>query len=527
VLLAYIHDPDEIEERPPLETMLADLSADQLRTLLGTLAARRPDLPDLIEAEVATLRAAPPPPAAPTPGAISPAAAPATPAAPRPRQVPIDPDTYRRQVRAVLRSTRRMSGSDAYWAVSGIVEEVQRIAAGSRPFLEAGAGRSALAILEGVTDEYLTGWLELDDSDGELGGLFEELGALWTEAILSADLDKKERAAWAKRLKAWQKEVDDYGIESAFDTAAEAARQGWDDPALRRVLQGEITKRGAWETEDAPDYADELALARLAVLARQGRTQEYLYLAEAEGQVALYVAMLAKLGRVEEAVSEALQYLGSTDDALLVAKALREHGAVAEALRVAEHGLTLQGHTGALARWLRDLAGGAGQPERGLAAALAVVRELPTLADWLAVAPLAGDRWPVLREELLGEIRATRSFYPAEQVQILLHEGEIDAALALVEPGGTHSMVELVMDAAINERPAWALNAGRLQALRIIDAGKAPDYGAAAEWLRKAGAAAKVAGREDEWRALIRKLLTEHSRKRNLVPLLENLLRRR
>ena len=378
-----------------------------------------------------------------------------------------------------------------------------------------------------VTDEYLGGWLEADDSDGELGGLFEELGALWTEAILSADLSKQERAAWAKRLTAWQKELDEYSIEGGFDAAAEAARQGWDYPPLLRVLQGEITERGAWEAEDSPYYADELAQARLKVLERQGRTQEYLYLAEGEGQVALYVAMLAKLGRVEEALNEGLQYLGTTDDALLVAKALREYGAVDAALRIAEHGLTLQGAKTVLARWLRDAAGAAGQPERGLAAALAVVREMPSLADYLAVAPLAGDRWPAVREELLAEMRTAHSFFPSAPVQILLHEGELDAALALVEPGGTHSMVELVIDAAIKERPEWAIDAGRRQALRIIDAGKAPYYGAAADWLRKAGEAAKVAGRADEWRALVRDLLNQHSRKRNLVPLLENLLRGR
>ena len=40
---------------------------------------------------------------------------------------------------------------------------------------------------------------------------------------------------------------------------------------------------GAWAGE-APAYADELAVARLNVLERRGRWQEYLYLAEAESQ---------------------------------------------------------------------------------------------------------------------------------------------------------------------------------------------------------------------------------------------------
>ena len=530
VLLAYIAAPDQAEERPALDTLLADLSAEQLRRLLVTLGTRRPDLADLIESEVALL---PAPAPAETPLSAAPAA-PATPqstapapAAPRPRRVPLNPDTYRRQARAVLRSTGRMSGSEAYYAVSGIVEAIRSLAGQSRPFLDAGDGRSALAILEGVTTEYVAGWSELDDSDGELGEFFDELGALWTEAILSADLTPAERQTWAKQLAAWQHEVEDYGIDTGFAAASAAVRQGWDYPPLQRALRGEITERGAWDTGERPDYADELALARLTVLERQGRTQEYLYLAQAEGQMDRYLVMLVRLGRTEEAVSEALLVLGTPEDALAVAQALREQGAPAAAARVAEHGLTLEGGHAPLARWLRDLLSGTGEQERALAAARVVLREAPTLADYLAAETVAGDHWPAVRDEVLAALRATPSYYPVEQIAILLHEERIDEALALVDPAGTHSLVELVIDAAITQRPEWAMNAGRQQAARIINAGKAQYYSAAADWLAKAGVAARAAGREAEWRSEIESLLAQHSRKRNLVPLLENLLRRR
>ena len=102
-----------------------------------------------------------------------------------------------------------------------------------------------------------------------------------------------------------------------------ATEQGWNYPPLMRILQGEITDKGAWEDE-APSYADALAIARLNVLERQGRFQEYLYLAEAEGQTERYVTMLVRLGRVQEAVDYGLQYLGTTEEALALAKALRE-----------------------------------------------------------------------------------------------------------------------------------------------------------------------------------------------------------
>jgi hypothetical protein len=72
--------------------------------------------------------------------------------------------------------------------------------------------------------------------------LFSQLGQLWAEVLLSVELSKKERKAWVDELNTWQGEVDDYGIDDAFDIAATAALQSWDYPPLQRVLQGKITE---------------------------------------------------------------------------------------------------------------------------------------------------------------------------------------------------------------------------------------------------------------------------------------------
>ncbi len=83
---------------------------------------------------------------------------------------------------------------------------------------------------------------------------------------------------------------------------------------------------GAWAGE-APLGADELAAARLNVLARQGRTDAYLNLALAEGQHYSYVLMLAGLGRIDEAVQEGKQVLTQTPELLTLAQALAKQGA--------------------------------------------------------------------------------------------------------------------------------------------------------------------------------------------------------
>ncbi len=497
-LLACLDDPDEIEVRPAL---------DELQSLLLHLATRDPYVADEIEGRIVLLRPAPADSQAEETGA-SPA-----------RRTPIDPQPVRRQVSGILHSLDRMRPSEAYWHVGGVVDQVSQLLDQVQGFIEAGDGRNALLLLEAITDEYVAGWFYLDGSDGTTGEFFSELGAIWPEAILTTDLTSAERREWVQKLERWQGEVSDYGIEDVFEVAQAAAEHGWDYPPLQQVLQGEITRQGAWEDE-APWFADELAVARLKVLERQGRRQEYLYLAEAEGQMEQHVTMLARLGRVEEAVDEGLQHLSTPAEVLALAKVLREQGELAAALRVAEHGLTLEGSKGPLAAWLCDLADGMGEPERALEAATVAFRAAPSMVAYQRVQELAGQRWPGLREDLLAHLRQP-SYYPEAQVDIFLHEGLLDDAITAVEEGGSYGLIERVMDAVVEHRPDWVIKAARRQAERIIDAGKAKHYHHAVGWLEKARAAYRAAGREAEWRAYLGEIRTRHGRKYKLMGMLE------
>jgi len=416
---------------------------------------------------------------------------------PRQRRTPIDPTPFRRQVRAILHSLDRMRRSDAYWHVGAVVDQVRQVLAQAKSFVAAEDGCHALAILDAITEAYVPDWVALDDSDGYAGAFFEELGAVWTEAILTADLTPAERETWAEKLAQWQNAVEDYGIDEAFLPAMAAAEQGWDYPPFVWVLRSEITEKGAWERE-APAYADELAIARLNVLARQGRSQEYLSLAEAEGQTGPYVTMLVRLGRVQEAVDYGLQSLGTTEGALALAKALREREALPEALRVAEHGLTLEGSKVPLATWVADLARGMGEAGRALDAALIAFRGAPDLAAYQRVQELAGARWPQLRTDLLGQLRRGRSSLPQGPVEIFLHEGLVEDAMRAVEGKAHSTLIERVVEAAIPRHADWAIRMSREQAESIVNQGKSPSYRQAGQWLEKARAAYRAAGRQTE-----------------------------
>jgi uncharacterized Zn finger protein len=509
-LLACLEDPEEIELRPALDELLTDLNREELQDLLLHLATQDPYVTNEIESQVALLRS-------------TPAESQATEAVTAPpRHTPVDPQPVRRQVTAILHSLDHMRPSEAYWQVSSVVGQVRQLLNQVQGFIEAGNGRNALVLLEAITDEYVDGWIYLDDSDGFAGGFFGELGEAWTEACLVADLSPSERELWAHKLTRWQGEIGDYGLDDVFDAAQAAVLQGWDYPPLQRVLRGEITGQGTWEDEP-PWFADELALARLRVLERQGRCQEYLYLAEAEGQMEQYVLMLARLGRVQQAVDEGLRALYEPEQFLSLAKVLREQGELAAALRVAEHGLTLEGSKGPLAAWLCDLADGMGEPERALKAATTALRASPSMSAYQRVQELAGERWTEIREELLAHLRQASFFHCQAQVDIFLHEGLLDDAITAVEKGASYDLIARVMDAVIEHRPDWVIQAARREAERIMEAGQSQYYHHAASWLDRALAAYRAAGREAEWQAYLGEIRARHGRKYKLMGMLEGL----
>src|SRR5579864_6591643 len=291
------------EARPAIESLLSGLNRDQLQLLLLKLTEQEPSLIATIESQIALLRISSSQTTSPSP------------MAPPKSAMTVDTKAVRRQVRSSIHSLDRMRSSEAYWHIGAVVNEIGQLVEQAWVLIKADDGRQALTILEAITEEYMSEWENLDDSDGEASGFFSDLGTAWTEAILSADLTSEERELWADQLAAWQVELDDYGVDEAFDAPQTAALDGWDYPPLQRVLQGTITEQGAWEGE-APYHADDLTGARLHILERRGRFQEYLYLAEAEGHTEEYVTMLVRLGRVQEAITCGWHSLATTDEAL-------------------------------------------------------------------------------------------------------------------------------------------------------------------------------------------------------------------
>jgi hypothetical protein len=151
------------EAGPALERLLAGLNREQLQSLLLKLAEQEPSVIATIERQATLMQTS--------------ASQPTTPpqwATPKPA-IAVDTKAVRRQVRSSIHSLDRMRSSEAYWHVGAVVNEIGQLVEQAWALIKADDGQQALTILEAITEEYMSEWENLDDSDGEASGFFSDL----------------------------------------------------------------------------------------------------------------------------------------------------------------------------------------------------------------------------------------------------------------------------------------------------------------------------------------------------------------
>jgi uncharacterized Zn finger protein len=511
VLLTYIHDPDEISQRPPISELVADTDPAKLRDLLVALVERRPDLAEWIESQLET--------------AQSEDTADTTDQSPN-----INRDSIRRQVQYVLQPPNERGGQthDPYATVETDVEELGELLDQAWAAIDAGNGETALDILDPLADELMDReWLALSYDDSQaIFEFFDEVDTALAEALLTADLADPERDDWKARLRTWENEMSSYTDRPPYNVALAVIQRGWDFDPIQQAMTPGDRNVDLWEAEP-PWYAEECIRAYLNVLERQGRIEEYLNLAAAADLVDAYVTMLVADDRIDEVIEYGQQNLHSPDDALMLARALRNHDRPQAALEIAQHGVTLDGSGKAeLAEWLRDRASSMDDHDISLEAAAAAFEAAPTLAAYQATEELAVEDWPAVREELLETLadRDTTQRSAHRHVEILLYAERYDEAIAIADRFSDDRVVEPVADTVFEERPQWTIDACKAQAEPIIEEGKSQRYRHAVDWLEIAGNAADAADELDEWRGYVQDLRDEHSQKYKLRPMLEELL---
>lgn len=517
LLLSYAHEPESFALRKEPAELLSELNREQLLALLTKLLGEQPNLYELVEAALA-----------------APSVSGSGKAAPSKRRE-VDVEVYRRRVSGIMHGLDHMRASEAYWHVGGLVEELHSVERSAREFLDAGEAEAALRILLTLVEESSDGFEYIDDSNGELGDFLNNLGATLAEVILSLDLDEDEREDLLSDLDDLHDRLSDYGVEG-LGVALLAARHGWEElPASAR--RGETLSRYEDDEEDdaetdedewyasgwAPENpAQVLARAKLNVLERQGRTDEYLALCLRAGEHLRYTLKLLSLARAPEAVSHALKRLRDVGDALTLAQRLRDSGHMDEAVRIGERGLRLKGHKATLGRWLGAIEEAQGRTKQALAAWLAAFREAPSLDLWLTLKRLVGRGWPKLKPEAIASLE--RFYDKRPLAEVLVEEQEWDAAIQLADRHSQEQEVAAtVADALITRRPEWVIRASNKHAEALIAPTKSSLYPAAADWLRRAKAAYTHSGRADEWQQYLQRLKEQYKRRPALMAQLKSL----
>jgi uncharacterized Zn finger protein len=526
LLLTYVHHPKQFAVRQDPADLLADLDRDDMMALMTRLLRERPELYDWVEAAIS----------APAKSSRS----------KKTRRKKVDAEIYRRQVIGILHSLDGMRASEAYWHVEGLTHQLRAVQETAMKFLDAGDPETALAILMAIVDEGGHGIEYIDDSDGYFSGYMGSLGEPIAEVILSLDMSAVEREKLIQKLEKQSKYLADYGMEGGLDLAIQAATSGWgetratDEESKSTVSHRAVRRRAvddeeeeneeyAEDRDDEESYDDEwgarttgdLTEAKLNVLKRQGRADEYLALCKKTGRHLRYALMLCDLKRVPEAITYAKKHLASASDAYQMAERLRELGDVAEAISMGERGLKLAGSQVRLGEWLGPIEEAQGRTKQAVQAWLAAFPEHPTLAAYETLKRLAGKTWRDLQSQVMEMLR--KSHDAMTLAQVLLSEQEWDEAIKVAERRDVwYTVIETVADAVIPHRPEWVAGISIKQAERLMVEAKSDCYPIAANWLKKAEKAYAQMGQTQQWQAYLEKVKEQYRRR----PALQAQLRR-
>ncbi len=523
LLLTYAREPEQFVVREDMAKRLAELSREQLLALLTELLVEVPDLSNWLEAAI------------PEPAASQPSKSANAKTAPPKRKKKVDTEVYRRRVRGIMHSLDHMRMSEAYWHVGGLTDELRGVEKSAMGFLDLGDAKAAFQILMTLLEESYDGFDYIDDSNGELGGYLDGLGKTLAEVILSLDLDEDQRENILSDIDELHGKLSDYGVDG-LEVAIAAAQYGWgegpneargpddeeDDDEWDEENDEEIVAPGDYQPWKRESLSQILTRAKLNVLERQGRTDEYLALCLKSGEHLRYSAKLVALDRMPEAVKYALKHLASADDALKLARSLRESGRLDESLKVGERGLKLGGSKASLGEWLGPIEEAQGRTAQALEARQAAFHDSPSLATWKTIKRLAGSRWKRLKPELMASLE--KGYNHQALAEVLLDEQEWDAAIKVADQR-THDyqLVAIVADALIVHRPKWVIRASVTQADGLIAKTKSKYYSHAADWLRRAKAAYAQLGRSGDWQKYLTKLKEQYKRRPALMAKLNGL----
>lgn len=336
---------------------------------------------------------------------------------------------------------------------------------------------------------------EVDDSDGWLTDISDQLGDLHHQACAVAKVDS---VALARRLV----ELELGSELDAFHRAAARYAGVLGDAGLaeyRRLI--------------APHF-DALGTGEGHSIGRSRITEAMVGVALASGDPDQLIAIKGR-------------DLRTADDYREVAAMLADAGRVVEAIDWAERGLaTLDGwawQTPPLRELLASLHRGQGQPDAAVGVFWDGLQAAPSLASYrrlLQEAESAGDQdgW---RQRALEDLRGRlgNASLGSILVEILLYEGQVDAAWEVASAHGCASLT--LARAREATHPQDAIPVYARATADLISTAKSKQYPRAVDLMARIERCYGAMGRPEDFAAYVAQVRAEHGRKRSLMALLK------
>jgi uncharacterized Zn finger protein len=511
VLLLCLHSPEKVQKMASLKESLQKLSKEQLCSLLENITGDDIILHRKVMMGIDSITDTS---SVMTENKQS-----------SPQRTWVDPQRYQKEAYRIFRSLHHIPSSQIYQHEDRVLKELSEIIDQAGVFIDKNDGNNALLILQALTEVYMKEWMTLDGSDSESGDFFYDLDAAWAEAILTANLSTSETTELRKRLESWQSEIEDYGIDDAFVTTQLALQQGWHDPELKRILQGEQEDL----QQEREIYRDEtkrkLTQIRLAILERQKRYPEYIQLAKHEGLPAQMVCMLMQQNQFADAIALARTELTMSEDALTVAMKLRNHFYIDDAISIAELGLNLRGYKLRIGEWLHDLAEATGNDTLARQALIVAFNDDISEERYERILKLTSDdEIQATKEQLLAKVREKENYSSvAAKANIFLKEELFDEAIDIVDKCHYEDdVVKHVMNAVIHYNPTWIIQQAHKRAMDIVDKNQAARYDKAVSWFTFVKKSYEAMGNMKEWQSHLDEIKHKHKPKYKLMGLLHS-----
>ena len=420
--------------------------------------------------------------------------------------------TYRR----VITDAFRTGGFVDWRGASDYAQRIHQAIAGVEELLQEGHASQVIELVELGLRQCERALGEVDDSDGEVGGIRDRLQELHLTACRKA---KPEPEALARKLFDWE-------MKSQWDVFHGAAR------TYARVLgrKGLAMYRKLAE----PVWAE------VPALAPNDKRDSF---AHKRFAVTCIMEVLAELsGNVEEQVAVRSRDLSHAYGFLQIAEIYKRNGQDDKALEWAETGVKAfpERTDSRLREFLANEYHRQGRHEAAMALVWNEFADNPCLEDYQLLkrhADRAGQ-WPSWREDALTAIRERiqaakdqrqRREYGSwdradhsDLVRIFLWEKNAEAAWQEAQAGGCST--ELWMELAAKrekEHPADAIAVYQRQIEHIINGKSNASYEAAVRLLHKVNKLMTPMGQTTEFHDFVASLRARHKPKRNLMKLLD------